>query len=526
MRRSMRRTLRAPWPAGALVAAIATLATMACVPVSTSARAADARVGSGTSPVTQGAASTTDVPQLDIRYAPDRAAIAAIVEAGRDTMRLAGDLGHLTDVIGPRLTGSAGLERAVAWAVRRFREDGVDSVWTEPVRLGIGWERGTFMLRMTAPHRRTLVGASWGWAPGTDGPREGDLAFVDARDIADFRARFAGRLAGKWVMIRPPGVVRQRYAPPVSPEEARVFDAQRRMHTAPLAPAEAELRRYIFALLRDEGVAGIVRDAERPEGRLMMAGSPEQVYPFPYLVVPHETYAQFHRLLGAGERVAIEADVRNRFTDSLTVHNVVAEIRGSERPDEMVIVGAHLDSWDLGTGAADNAAGVAAVMGAARVLRASGVAPRRSVRFVLFTGEEQGLYGGDAYVRAHAAELPKVQAVLVLDNGASRIDGMSLQGRAEYGAAWNALFAPIRPLGPFVVRARAKGGSDHRPFVARGVPGFNYDQEEGRGFDETYHNELDTFDHAWPREMQQAATVMAVHAHALANLPGLLPRWR
>ena len=102
----------------------------------------------------------------------------------------------------------------------------------------------------------------------------------------------------------------------------------------------------------------------------------------------------------------------------------------------------------------------------------------------------------------------------------------ALQGRVEYAGAWRALFAPVRELGPFTVRARNKGASDHRPFIARGVPGFNYDQEEGRGYDETYHNELDTFDHAWPREMQQAATVMAVHAHALANLPGLLPRWK
>ena len=464
--------------------------------------------------------------QVDIGYVPDRAAVAAIMAAGRDTTRLADDLAYLTDVIGPRLTGGEGLRRAVDWSVRRLREDGADSVWTEALRLGPGWERGTFELHMTAPHRRPLGGASWGWTPGTDGPREGDVVFVDARSIADFRERFAGRLAGKWVMIRPPGVVRQRYAPPVTPAESALFEARRRAHTAPPAPAETELRRAIVPLLRDEGVAGIVRDAERPEGRLLMSGGPEGIYPFPYVVVPHETYAQFHRLLARGERVAISADIRNRFTEPMTVHNVVAEIRGSERPDEMVIVGAHLDSWDLGTGASDNAGGVAAAMGALRVLRESGVRPRRTVRVVLFTGEEQGLYGSDAYVKAHAAELPRVQAVLVLDNGSSRIDGMSLQGRTEYASAWRSLFAPVRELGPFTVRARSKGASDHRAFIARGVPGFNYDQQEGRGYDETYHNELDTFDHAWPREMQQAATVMAVHAHALANLRGLLPRWR
>lgn len=485
--------------------------------------------GCGPSSANGRGASATPAPvegtQVDIGYVPDRAAIAAILAAGRDTVRLADDLSYLTDVIGPRLTGSEGLRRAVKWSMRRLREDGADSVWSEALQLGPGWERGAFQLHMTAPHRRPLAGASWGWTPGTDGPREGDVVFVDARSLADFQERFTGRLAGKWVMIRPPGVVRQRYAPPTTPAESALFEARRRAH-ASLTPEEAELRRGIVPLLRAEGVAGIVRDAERPEGRLLMSGGPEAIYPFPYIVVPHETYAQFHRLLGRGERVAISANIENRFTEPMTVHNVVAELRGSERPDEMVILGAHMDSWDLGTGASDNAGGVAAVMGAMRVLRASGVRPRRTVRVVLFTGEEQGLYGGEAYVRAHERELPRVQAVLVLDNGASRIDGMSLQGRAEYAAAWRSLFAPLGALGPFTVRARNKGASDHRPFIARGVPGFNYDQQEGRGYDETYHNELDTFDHAWPREMQQAATVMAVHAHALANLPRLLPRWR
>jgi carboxypeptidase Q len=463
---------------------------------------------------------------LDIGYRPDAAAIAAIVAAGRDTSRLAADLRHLTDVIGPRLTGSGALREAVRWTAARFREDGADSVWTEPFTIGPSWTRGQMTLWLDAPHRRQLEGASWGWTPGTGGPRRGELAFVDAISVADFEARFAGRLAGRWVMIRPPAPMRPRFAPPLSPAESASFEARRKAHMAPVGPNLAELRRLMVPLLQRERVAGIVRDAERPDGRLLMSGSPEQVYPFPYIVVPHETYASFHRLLAAGERPAIVADIDNRFGDSIVTHNVVAEIRGTEHPDEMVIVGAHLDSWDLGTGASDNAAGAAAVLAAARVLRASGVRPARTVRFVLFSGEEQGLYGGEAYVRAHAPEMAKVQAVLVVDNGSGRIDGMSLQGREEWRSAWGALFAPVRDLGPFTVRARNKGGSDHRPFIAAGVPGFNYDQQEGRGFDETYHNEADTYDFAWPREMQQAATVMAVHAHALAGLPEMLPRWK
>ncbi|HEX2781285.1 MAG TPA: M20/M25/M40 family metallo-hydrolase, partial [Gemmatimonadaceae bacterium] len=249
-----------------------------------------------------------------------------------------------------------------------------------------------------------------------------------------------------------------------------------------------------------------------------------RIYPFPYFVVDNETYGQIQRLLARGERVTLEANIANTLgSDSVTVYNTVAEIRGSERPDEVVLLGAHLDSWDLGTGTTDNATGSIAVLEAARILQASGLKPKRTIRFALFSGEEEGLYGSRMYARDHAAELAKYQAVLVLDNGTGRITGMALQGRNELRDMWQALFSPIGPLGPFNVRAGNKGGTDHLSFLPYGVPGFNYDQES-RGYDHTHHSQVDTYDHAVIPDLVQAATVMAATAYQLANLEELLPR--
>jgi Zn-dependent M28 family amino/carboxypeptidase len=254
-----------------------------------------------------------------------------------------------------------------------------------------------------------------------------------------------------------------------------------------------------------------------------MSGSPARIYPFPYFVVDNETFGQMHRLLAKGERVTVEANIQNSFTpDSVVVYNTVAEIRGTERPDEVVLLGAHLDSWDLGTGTTDNGTGSIAVLEAARILKASGVRPRRTIRFALFSGEEEGLYGSKMYAQAHAAELPRFQSVLVLDNGTGRITGMALQGRNELRDMWRDLFAPLSALGPFHVRAGNKGGTDHLSFLPFGVPGFNYDQES-RGYDHTHHSQIDTYDHAVLGDLRQAATVMAATAYELAQLNEQLP---
>ena len=460
------------------------------------------------------------VPQHAVTVAADRVAIDAILREGMASNHSATDLAYLTDVIGPRLTPGAAMKRANDWTASRFRAYGMDSTWLESWRFGRGWERGPITVRMVAPHARWLHAASWAWAPGTQGPVSGDVVFVNSTTRDDFTARFAGRLRGKWVLQRGPAPLLNPDGPPSTHADSVNLDSLKRSTLLASTP----FRDSVNAVLAGEGIAGFIGTGGKEFGLLNMSGSPNRIYPFPYFVVDNETFGQMHRLVASGEHVTVEANIQNTFTaDSVTVYNTVAEIRGTERPDEVVLLGAHLDSWDLGTGTTDNGTGSIAVLEAARILRASGVKPRRTIRFALFSGEEEGLFGSKMYAQAHAAELPKFQSVLVLDNGTGRITGMALQGRNELRDMWRALFAPAGTLGPFHVRAGNKGGTDHLSFLPYGVPGFNYDQES-RGYDHTHHSQVDTFDHAVLSDVRQAATVMAVTAYELAQLGELLPR--
>jgi Zn-dependent M28 family amino/carboxypeptidase len=257
---------------------------------------------------------------------------------------------------------------------------------------------------------------------------------------------------------------------------------------------------------------------------MTMSGSPYSVSPLPNLVIAHEDYAQLARLIENGMTPRFEAAITNTLgTKAVQQWNTVAEIRGSEKPGEVVILGAHLDSWDLGTGTTDNGTGSMVVLEAARAIAQSGLHPKRTIRFILFSGEEEGLLGSAAYAAQHAATADSIQAVLVLDNGTGMVTGQALQGRNQDSQLWTDLLAPVASLGAKNVREANKGGTDHLSFIPYGVPGWNFDQE-GRGYNHTHHSQVDTYDHAVPDDLKQASAVMAVTAYELANLPALLPR--
>lgn len=468
-----------------------------------------------------------NIAQLDARTLTEQAHIDFLIAEGTQRSRAPEDLRHLTDVIGPRLSGSPGMQRAVAWAARKFAEYGVDTVTREPFPFGPTWTRGPLTMRLLLPHERWLTAASWAWAPGTSGPRAGDVVHVDATTRADFDRRFAGELRGAWVMTTAP-------YPRVNPDIPSARDSARVDSLRLLLRRQRTTEERVFlaardALLAEQGIAGELIDGGKDYGLFVMSGSPLAISPYPQVVVGNQNFAELHRMLAAGERVRVEVNASNTFgRDTVTQWNVVGEIRGSERPDEVVLVGAHLDSWDLATGATDNGASSVAVIEAARLLgalKASGVRPRRTIRFALFGAEEQGLYGSRHYVARHAAQLPRYQAVLVLDNGSGRIVSVPLQGADALHRLWTDLMRPLQVIGPITIRSGNKGATDHLPFLQSGVPGFNYDQLP-RGYDNTYHSQLDVFGHAAPEDVKQAATVMAVNALQLANLDRLLPRRR
>jgi carboxypeptidase Q len=468
-----------------------------------------------------------NIAQLGLRPQVDPATIELLVAEGMQRSHVPEDLRHLTEVIGPRLTGSAALRRANEWTAGKFREYGADSVRLEPWRFGIAWQRGPLTMRLVSPYERPIDAASWAWAPGTNGPRVGEVVFVDATTRADFDQRFAGKIKGAWVMLAAP-YPRTNPFYPDSRDSARV-DSLRRALRRDRTVEERSFLQSRTIVLAEQGIAGEIVDGAKDYGLFTMSGGPDDIEPFPRVVIGNQNYAELHRSLARGGPVRVEVNAVNTFgLDTLIQWNTVAEIRGSELPNEVVLLGAHLDSWDLGTGTTDNATGSIAVLEAARLLgalKATGVRPKRTIRFVLFTGEEQGLYGSQYYVLGHAPEMPRMQAVLVLDNGTGRIGGMALQGWNELHEMWVAMFRPLTALGPFVVRAGNKGGTDHLPFLEARVPSFNYDQP-GRGYDYTHHSQIDVFDHAVPDDVKQAATVMAVNALQLANLDRLLPRRR
>jgi len=284
--------------------------------------------------------------------------------------------------------------------------------------------------------------------------------------------------------------------------------------------------------LRSEGAAAVLQDAGKPHGLLTTTGGwqgldrPSASDPMPSLYVAHEHYALLHRLASrpAPERTRVEIEVSNKFTPGpIAVYNTVGEIRGSEKPDEYVILGAHLDSWDLAQGTTDNGTGSMVVLEAARILARCGTPPKRTIRFVLFTGEEQGLHGSKAYVKQHKDELSRVSMCLAHDTGTGRVVGVGLQGRDVLKPILEAELGSLKELGVTDISLRSMSGTDHVSFEQAGVPGFALRQDMGE-YRFTHHSQSDTLDKARTPDLIQGAQVMAVAAMRVANLPTLLPR--
>lgn len=461
----------------------------------------------------------------------DTSGSGVLIDEGMTHSQVMENLRHLTDVIGPRLTGSPAARAANDWTVAKFKEYGL-AAHLEQWNFGGTWTRGPMWARMTAPRAHDVVAASWAWAPGTNGKTvAGPVVRIDAGTPESLAANKA-KVKGAWVMLRAPSLVWNNDGPPMSAADSERRRSAFRSFSAG-APRDSATRARMqqFStdqpfVLRNAGALGILLDAGKEQDLLNMSGSPTRVLPLPQIVVAHEDYALFARLLEAGQTPRVEANIQNTLsmTDSVPQWNTVAEIRGTDHPGQVVIVGAHLDSWDLGTGATDNGTGSMATLEAARIIAHSGLKPKRTIRFILFTGEEEGLMGSRKYAEAHAAEADSIQAVIVLDNGAGAITGMALQGHLEEYALWRGLLAAVRPMNADTVTDATKGGTDHLSFIPYGVPGFNFNQIS-RGYNHTHHSQSDTYDKAIPADLMQASSVMAVAALELANLPALLGRW-
>ncbi|WP_020476332.1 M20/M25/M40 family metallo-hydrolase [Zavarzinella formosa] len=476
---------------------------------------------------------------------------AKLIAEAKDHSEIMKNLQYLSDIVGPRLTGSANLRQANDWTASVMKSYGLSNVRLEPWEIPLGWERGTASMKLVDPDNgRSLTVAAAGWTPGTKGKITGPVVILNAKTREDF-AKYKGKLKDAIVLRGEPAKVAPitdlTYGPPADPKakqpEKKTDDKEKKADDKeqPKEPKPVEkkqsiqelqaFRRELSDFLRAEGAAVLLTDSAKPHNLLVTTGTwrgtdrANASEPLPALFVAHEHFALLHRLATrpAPAVTKVEVEITNKFIPGpVTVYNTVGEIPG-EKADEFVTIGAHLDSWDLAQGTTDNGTGSCVVLETARVIAKSGVKPKRTIRFVLFTGEEQGLFGSKAYVKRHADEMPKTSVALVHDTGTGKVLGFGLQGREAIKPIMDRELISLKSLGFTGVTLRGSGGTDHLSFEDVGVPGFacNQDMDEYRL---THHTPSDTFDKAKEPNLIQGAQVLAVSLVRVANLPDLLPR--
>ena len=455
------------------------------------------------------------------------AADAKILSEIQEHSEVMQNLEYLSDNIGPRLTGSPQLKQANEWTRDMFQKYGLANAHLEPWTISHGWARGTARAGIVSPAPHPLTIAAAGWSPSTPGAVRGPVVYFDAKQKEDF-AKFHGKLKGAIVIYQEPQSLSPRRNAP-SPI-LRPMQAPPPAYGEPPAPspyaAEEEAANARTKFFKEEGVAAVLRDSNKPHGLLNMTDiskEPFDIGEIPTAFATGEGYRLIWRMMKHGT-VEVEIEMENSFSDKpVEVHNTVAEIRGSEKPEEVVILGAHLDSWDLATGSTDNGTGSMAVLEAARALAKLDLKPKRTVRFVLFTGEEEGLVGSVKYVEAHKNELEKISAVLVHDTGTGRVLKLGLHDNYQDRELVDEVLAPLHELKLLEPSTARSFGTDHASFDDVGLPGFFCIQDAGEYF-QTHHSQSDTFDKVWKDDLNQGAQLLAAWAYNTSELPGMLPR--
>jgi Zn-dependent M28 family amino/carboxypeptidase len=445
-----------------------------------------------------------------------------------DQAEMKSNMKYLTDGIGPRLTGSPQLDRASRWTLERFKELGLSNAHLEPWTIANSWTRGPVTGRILSPTEGTLMMAAAGWSPSTNGAVRGavlGLAYEKLEDLDKYR----GKLKGAIVLLGHPREMEAPGNPLTTPWGEETIPVAHPKGEAPYVSGEyRKIRTALTKMISDEKPAAVLIGSEKEYGLLNMSTYSREYQPAgaPVAYVARENYRQLWRFLDEGP-AQVEVSIEGKLSGKLVeVYNTVAEIPGSEKPDEVVIIGGHLDSWDLGTGATDNGTGSMAVLAAARALQKLGVKPKRTIRFVLFTGEEQGLNGSRAYVKAHQGELGKISGVLVHDSGTGKVLTVGLMGNYAARETIDHALYPLgraKEVGLAEPTLRTEGGSDHVPFDEAGVPGF-WCVQDPVDYDKTHHSQADTIERVRWDDLTEGAQVLAVFAYNVAQLPEMLPR--
>ncbi len=491
--------------------------------------------------------------------AQDRAAIATIIDQGTNHSQVVQTAQHLTDVIGPRLANSPGARKAEAWTEGKFREWGLKNVRKEGFAFGRGWSIERSSVRMVTPRPIQLTAIPVAWTPATNGTLTAPVIVAPIARERDF-AKYRGQLRGKIVMISLPRAAGDATEPPfrrLSGEDIGKLDQFQQPNYDPAA-ADRRMKRLDYAktldaFLKQEGAVAVAtmsyRDGKLVHGEGYLFGVGETAS-LPAVQIAQEDYLRLARLAKIGPAPTLEIVSDVRFDDSdVNAYNVIAEIPGSDPKAGYVMAGAHLDSWVAGDGAADNAAGSAEIMEAARILSASGVRPKRTIRFVLWAAEEEGLLGSLAYTKAHLARrgtepttpgtdygfayrwpitpLPghgELAAYFNIDNGSGKLRGLYAENNPAVVPIFRDWLSPFALMGAGNVVARQTGGTDHVLLQQVGIPGFQFIQDPLDYGSRVHHSSVDTFDHLRAEDLRQGSIVLASVLLSAANADKALPR--
>jgi carboxypeptidase Q len=440
----------------------------------------------------------------------------------------------LLESIGPRLTGSPNMKRANDWTRDQLTKFGLSNAHLESwAPFGRGWSNDYVNVRMTSPDIQTFIAYAKAWTPGTEGAIQGDCVRADIKTKQDF-AKYKGKLAGKIVIfgdmpeVKP--IVESPYERYSEKLLADIADYEIPSEKPRFTPEEMQRRqqfqRDLNQFFADEKPLAVIDHSRGTAGGgtvFVQSGGPYQKNqpqaPVPQLTMAIEQWDRIARLVENKQPVQLEVNVKNNWYDADEQYDTIAEIPGTDKKDEVVMLGAHLDSWHSGTGATDNGAGSIVMMEAVRILEALGVKPRRTIRIGLWSGEEQGLLGSQWYVTHHFGSRPpltgpgqegtpslrrreagpmtvkpeqaKVSAYFNIDNGTGKIRGVYMQGNAAVQPIFEAWMKPFKDLGMDTLTMRDTGGTDHLAFDAVGIPGFQFIQDPIEYETRTHHSNMD-----------------------------------
>ncbi len=478
--------------------------------------------------------------------APDPAVIAKFQDEGWQHSRVMEVMGNLTDLYGPRLTNSPNIREAGEYAVKTLGAWGLSNVHQETWGpFGRGWSNELFEANVISPQHFPLIAYPKAWTPGTNGPITANAIYAKIEKEEDF-SNYRGRLRGLFVLTAPMRVVEAQWeAPahrltdqellemaqprPLQPPDKALIERQRK---------EQEFNGKLLKFLTAEGAAAWLEPAPHDGGTItVMAGGsrdPKDAPVLPRIAVDIENYGRILRTIERNIPVTLRIDVVNKFyDDNLDSFNIVAEIPGTDKPDEVVMLGAHFDSWPSGTGATDNAAGSTVAMDAIRILKTTNVKMRRTVRLALWTGEEEGLLGSRAYVMAHFADRSsralkpdhaKLSAYFNIDNGTGKIRGIYLQGNEAVRPIFEKWMEPFKQQGMTTLSARGTNGTDHVSFDEVGLPGFQFIQDPIEYETRSHHTNMDVYERIQAADLKQMAVIVASFVYMTANADELLPR--